>query len=272
VQKPASTKKSRKRKGKKNEEETTDTIAAPVTIFMQMNMTSGNSIDIGKKPRFEVSAPLDSLHIERIHLQVQKDTLWEDMNFQWVPDSVHPLRYTMLAEPHYTPGGSYRVCIDSAAMHNIYGHPIDQCQFTFKEKKVDDYAHLLFNVTGIEGPAFIELLNSSDKPLQRADVINKQAKFVNVTPGTYYVRLIADTNGNGRFDTGNLFEHIQPEKVYYFSGELQLRSNWSINQNWDVNEIPVLKQKPEQVKKNKPKEKKEKKSKNEEYLRKRGKL
>jgi len=273
VPKPESNKKSRKRKGKKEEEETlADSIQAPVTIFMQLKMLSAGSIDIGQKPRFETSAPLDSLHTERIHLQMQKDTLWVDMSFKLVPDSIHPLRFTMIAEPHFSPGGSYRVQVDSAAMHNIYGHPLDKCQFTFKEKKIEEYAHLLFNVTGIEGPAYVELLNSSDKPLYRADVINKQAKFINVSPSTYYVRLIADTNNNGRFDAGNLFEHIQPERVYYFGSELQLRGNWSINQNWDVNELPVLKQKPDQVKKNKPKEKKEKKSKNEEYLRKRGKL
>jgi len=267
-------KKGHKRK-KKGEEAAADTIPAdtiPPIVFMNMKMVSGNTIDIGQKPIFEVSEPLDSLHIERFHLQIQKDTIWEEMPLRLELDSLHPLRYTLYADPHFTPGGSYRLTADSAALHNIYGQPLAATKFTFKEKTPEDYAHLLFTITGYTGPAYVEILNGSDKPLQRSKVINGKAKFVNIAAGTYYARLVADANNNGRFDPGNLDTHLQPEKVFYFASELQLRANWSFDQSWDLNETPILLQKPEKVRINKPKKQTEKKSKNEEYLRRKGKL
>lgn len=260
---------------KKDEEATIDSILAdtvPTVIHMNMKMISGNVIDIGQKPRFEMSEPLDSLRLNMFHLQIQKDSLWEDMPLRLVADSLHPLRYTLYAEPHFSPGGSYRLVADSAATHGIYGHPMAAGKFAFKEKTPEEYAHLQFSIIGCQGSAFVEILNASDKPLQHAKVINGKAKFVNIPAGNYFARLVADANDNGLFDGGNLDEHVQPENVYYFASELQLRANWSLDQNWDLNEIPILLQKPEKVRINKPKKQTEKKSKNEEYLRRKGKL
>lgn len=269
-------KKRGRKRGKGDSEETAaDSVKAdtlkPVT-YMELKMLSQGAIDIGAKPRFEVSAPLDTLYTERFHLQRQQDTLWVDMPIRWVADTLHPRRYTLVAEPHFSPGGNYRLSNDSAAMIDIYGQPLKAGKFTFKEKKPEDYAHLLFNVTGVQGPAYIELLDNKDKPKQRAAVVNGVAKFVHVPAGNYFARLVVDVNGNGKHDAGSLFEHRQPEEVFYFGAPINLRANWEMSQQWDVRETPLLQQKPNDVKVNKPKEQKQKKSKNEEYLRKLGKL
>ncbi len=74
-----------------------------------------------------------------------------------------------------------------------------------------------------------------------------------VTPGTYYARAFVDANHNGRWDTGNLADSIQPEDVFYFPKKLNLRKNWDIDQEWALFETAVDMQKPEDIKKNKPK-------------------
>lgn len=264
------------KKGKRSKKATTteveDSIAVKNITYMSIKQTVGATLEIGQKPRFEVSAPLDSLHLDKLHLQYKQDTLWVDMPFQWVADSLHPCLYTLLAEPHFNPGFEYQLLVDSAAMHDIYGHPCNKAKLSFKEKIPEDYAHLLFNLEGLTGPAFVQLLNAKDQPVQQVKVIDNVAKFIHVPAGNYFARLVIDSNQNGRFDTGNLSEHIHPESVYYFNAQLQLRANWTVQQNWNVNEIPLLEQKPNEVKINKPKEPREKKSKNEEYLRKLGKL
>lgn len=268
--KPDDKKSGKKRKGKKNDAET-DSIPSVQITYMNLRQIVGQNLEIGTKPRFETSAPLDSIHLDMIHLQYQKDTSWIDMGFQWVKDSLNPRKFTLLAEPHYTPQYSYQLVVDSAAMRDIFGNPINKTVLKFKEKSTEDYAHLLFNITGVSEPAFVELLNSKDKPVQSVKIINNQARFVHVPAGTYYARMVIDKNQNGKFDTGNLFKRQQPEQVYYLNAELQLRANWTVQQNWNPTETPLLEQKLEAVKQNKPKEKKEKKSKNEEYLKKQGK-
>lgn len=260
----------KKRKGKKNKANE-DSIPSVEITYMKMDQIAGKTLEIGGKPRFEVSAPLDSIHLDKIHLQYQKDTLWVDMQFDWEADSLHPRRFTLKAKPHFTPKFSYQLVVDSAAMHDIFGHPINKTIFKFKEKSPEDYAHLLFNIEGVHEPAFVQLVNSKDKPIQQAKVINNQARFVHVPAGTYYARMVIDANQNDKFDTGNYFKRQQPEQVYYLNAQLQLRANWTVQQSWNPQETPVLKQKLDEVKQNKPKEKKEKKSKNEEYLQKFGK-
>ncbi|MBQ0057233.1 MAG: Ig-like domain-containing protein [Bacteroidales bacterium] len=266
-------KKKGKRRKKKDADAEEDSVKVIPTTFMTLRMLGGTNLDIGHKPVIEASAPLGDINLEAIRLERQQnDTLWTGMPFRWEADSIHPRRFTIIADPHFSPGESYRLDIDSAAMHNIYGHPIDKQKITFKEKRQEDYAHLLINIEGISEHAYVELLDKSDKPVQRAEVVGNQAKFVHVNAGTYYARLVIDSNNNGRFDAGNLESHIQPETVYYLNVELQLRANWSVSQTWAPKSVPLLEQKLDAVKQNKPKEKKERKSKNEEYLRKLGKL
>lgn len=257
-----------KKKGKRNkkeEEAAADTLPPP-TVFMTLKMLE-KTLEIGKKPHLESSAPIDTIYLDKIHLEIQKDTLWENMAFELVRDSLSHRRYTLLAKPHFSPGQSYRLQIDSAAMYDIYGHPIDNASLAFNEKKTDEYAHLLINVNGIEGNAFVQLLNEKDMPVQQVAVKNGQAKFPQAPVGKYYARLVQDKNGNGKFDAGWLPSRTQPEQVFYLPKVLEMREGWQYSETWDATALELHKQKPEDVKQNKPKEKQKRKSKNEEYLR-----
>ena len=256
-------KKKKKRRKKDQEEAPKDTL--PKTVFMSIKLLD-SKIDVGKRPRFETSAPLDSLNTEALHLEQQKDTIWVPLDFELVQDSLRLRRYTLHAKPHFSPGQNYRLICDSASMFDIYGHPLDSIAMTFSEKKSDEYAHLLVNVQGVEGEAFVQLLNEKDNPMQQASVKNGQARFPQAPVGKCYVRLVEDRNGNGIFDVGSLDGRIQPENVFYLPKMLEMRENWDYSETWNVRATELDKQKLEELKQNKPKEKKEKKSKNEEYL------
>ena len=256
-------KKKKKRRKKDLEEAPKDTL--PKTVFMSIKLLD-SKIDVGKRPRFETSAPLDSLNIEALHLEQRKDTIWVPLEFELVQDSLRLRRYTLHAKPHFSPGQNYRLICDSASMHDIYGHPVDSTAMSFSEKKSDEYAHLLVNVQGVEGEAFVQLLNEKDNPMQQVSVKNGQARFPQAPVGKCYVRLVEDRNGNGIFDVGSIDGRIQPENVFYLPKMLEMRENWDYSETWNVRATELDKQKLDELKQNKPKEKKEKKSKNEEYL------
>ena len=174
--------------------------------------------------------------------------------------------YTLHALPHFSPGQEYRITVDSASVRDIYGHPINHTTLTFNEKKPDEYAHLLLNIIGAEGPAFVQIVSEKDKLVQQMPVKGGQAKFVHIPAGKYYARLVEDRNNNGKFDVGSLDGRIQPEEVYYFSTLLELRVNWDFSQTWNIHALDPTAQKPKELIQNKPKEKTQRKSKNEEYL------
>jgi hypothetical protein len=256
-----------KRRSKK-QAEAADSL--PQVTFMTFKSLIGDGLDIGRRPRFEVSAPLSQLDTAGIRLEVKVDTLWRPMTYRWKADTTNLRRFEVAAVPHFTPGNSYRLMVDSAAMHDIFGNPVAATKIEFKERVPDDYAHLLFRVSGVTGAAFVQLLNEHDQPVQQAPVVSGQAKFVHVMPGNYYARLVVDENNNGRFDGGNLAAHRQPEQVYYYPQKLELRANWQFSQEWNVLATDVVRQKPDDLKTNKPKEKEKKKSRNEEYMRQHG--
>ena len=263
--------KDKNKRRKKGEDEELQSGSLPKIIFMDVNLLSGKDLDIGNKPVFEASSPIDSIDLRGIHLEIQKDSIWQEMKFSIVHDSLHLRRYSVIANPHYKPGETYQIRIDSAAIHDIFGNPVNVTKMEFKEKVPEDYAHLLFNISGTTGPVFVELLSEKDIAVYRVKLVDGKAKFVNVKEGKYYVRLVEDRNNNGKWDTGNFEKRIHAENVYYFNAELQLRANWDIQQTWDVKQIDLIRQKPDTIKKNKPKEKQEKVSKNAEYLAKMGK-
>ena len=257
-------KKSKSKKNKKEEEAVVDSV--PKMVFVKVAMLGKTPIDIGARPRFEVSAPLDTLDLSHLHLEQMKDSSWVKMDFRLEQDSLLLRRYTLHAIPHFSPGGSYRLIADSASMHDVYGHPVDSTCISFTEMKVEDYAHLVFNITGVEGPAFVQLLDEKDKPVKQVTVKDNQAKFVNIPAGKYYARLVEDRNANGKFDPGAVLEHRAPERVYYFESLLELRT-WQYSQSWNIHSKATSLQKPKDLIQNKPKEKAKKKNRNEEYLR-----
>ena len=63
---------------------------------------------------------------------------------------------------------------------------------------------------------------------------------------------------------------IQPEEVFYFPKVWEMKANFEFEENWDVNAIPVDKQKLDEIKKQKPEETKKVQDRNKERARKLG--
>ena len=103
---------------------------------------------------------------------------------------------------------------------------------------------------------YVELLDKSDKPVRKIMVKNNEAKFQDLHPGTYYARLFIDENKDGVWTTGNYEQKRQPEEVYYYPRQYEIRAFTDHEESWDVNEVPVTRQKPLEITKNKPEVKK----------------
>ena len=65
--------------------------------------------------------------------------------------------------------------------------------------------------------------------------------FEYIRPGKYTFRLIEDSNNNNIWDTGNYLQKVNPEPVYYFSNEIEVRANWDLNEIFDLNQTQIIK-------------------------------
>lgn len=231
-----------------------DTVPPVKTV--QLMLGNSGTVDVYDALHFSTDEPLDSISQDAVHLEMKTDTVWNK-----VADPPRLLRDSLASILSYridykwAPGGSYRLTIDSLAVKSLYGLSNKTVKEEFTVRNLEDYANLFFRVN-TQGSAFVELLDGSDKVRRTAKVVSGQAEFFNITPGDYYARIILDANANGKWDTGNFAQHLQPEEVYYYPKKLSLKKNWDVDQSWDIYELPIDKQKPDAIKKNKPKKKK----------------
>ena len=243
---------------KKNVKRENDTVPEVIpTVFAEMKIGTSNSHDVNRPLLVQFTNPIDSIDYTAFHLYEKNDTLWlnlPDSTYTLAPDSMQARTY--LLSYKWKPEGEYKIEVDSMAVHDIYGLHTDKKSANFKIKSMQSYSNLYFAITGVTDNAIVQLLNESDKPVANAVVVDGGAEFTYLKPGTYYARLFIDRNGNGKYDTGNYEQKLQPEEVYYYPQSVELRAYWNVEQSWDIYKTAIDMQKPNAIKKNKPKEKK----------------
>ena len=145
----------------------------------------------------------------------------------------------------------------------MYGLSSKKSDTNLRFNSLEKYSSFVLTVKRLgKGTLVAQLVDKSDKVIRQAVVGDDgRAEFYFVKPATYYVRLFADDNGNGVWDTGLWADHRRAEAVYYYGKPIEMRENWDYAEEWDPLAIPVERQKPDDLKKAK-KEKREKKSKN----------
>ncbi|MEI7669655.1 MAG: Ig-like domain-containing protein, partial [Pseudomonadota bacterium] len=76
-----------------------------------------------------------------------------------------------------------------------------------------------------------QVLNEKKEIVFLAAVNGNQTilKFNKLTPRKYFLHLIEDKNNNGLWDSGNYWQHLQPEKIYNYLQEINVRSNWDLD-------------------------------------------
>ncbi len=254
----------KKEKKKKKDDEpkfTVDSITGdtvfidPDREYISISAKSGNPQDLGKPLLIEMSLPLERLDSSAVHLQAMVDTVWNDIPFTMRPDSVGPLLLSRV-DAKWEPGGKYKFTIDSLAATSIYGPWNKKFEHQFTLKQPEDYANLKVDLPGLDSlQVVVELLSTADVPVMRGVKApgKTSAEIRLINPGKYFMRLFIDDNLNGKWDTGSMSGSVQPEEVYYFAKNLNLKKNWDVTQEWDIYELPVDAQKPYAIKKNKPK-------------------
>lgn len=257
--------KERKKKEKKGEK-----IEPEPTKFLTLNVDAPSAFDLDRNVYLSFDEPVASIDTAAIHMEIKKDSLWEEIPFLFVSDSVLPRKYEILAE--WEPEKEYQLSIDSMAFKGVYGLHTNKVKQTMKVKKLNEYGTILLNITAADSTAVVELLDGSGKVLRQQRITPQNtADFYYLNPGTkFYIRLFNDRNGNGVWDTGKYSEHLQPEEVYYFPKVWEMKANFDFEENWNINAVPVEKQKLDEIKKQKPEETKKIQDRNKERARKLG--
>ena len=232
----------------------------PRTKELGYRFSGNGSMDVNGNVRFTFDEPLLRADDSAIRLYEKVDTNWVPMEFVFRASDSSIKEYMLYAE--WRPEKRYRVDVDSAAFKGIYGGVSTKMSREMAFRSLDDYAVLYVNVPAAGNKAIVQLLTSKETVYMQEQAKGGRCTFYFIKPGTYYLRMIIDENGNGVWDTGDFEKGIQPEKVYYYHHALDLRALFEYSQDdWDIN-TPLERQKPLEITKQKPPKERKKQNRN----------
>jgi uncharacterized protein (DUF2141 family) len=138
------------------------------------------------------------------------------------------MKYRWRAKANYT------LTINEGAVTDIYGDKNKKQIKKFVLDNPENYSQLTLKITVPDsvGAYVVELLLNDQKTPLRTDRVTKSTSLVyrNYPTGKYTVRVIYDTNKNGKWDPGNLKLKTQPENIWINDKIIDLRPNWELEE------------------------------------------
>lgn len=196
-------------------------------------------VEIGRQMELVFSFPLRSVDSSAFFLQEiyrkEKDTQTVS-TFHLNMNPEQPCR--LILDHTLKPSRDYILIIKDSACVAYNGQYNDSLlmRFTIKGKK--DYGQTLFRIHfPITADYIVQLADDKNNTryeyLLPSDSLTGDSAvvlFPHVAEGKYRLRIIADKNGNRRWDTGKYLLHIQPEPVYYAPKTFEVKNRWTLEE------------------------------------------
>ncbi len=165
-------------------------------------------------------------------VDLTKITLLEDSiprsGFTFTKDSIDFLTYNF--KYLFKKKEKYILKLGEGAMTGIFNAKNKEITKTFTLANADDYATMILkvNVPDSGKNYILEIVNEKKDQVVSTRLITKNETITlpNYKPGVYFGRIVYDSNKNGIWDTGNVKEGSQPEKIWYEPKELSMKANW----------------------------------------------
>lgn len=212
------------------EQQKSDTIVRWLNI--KSNFPRSGAFDIHEPVRLSFSEPLESVNLEKILLLEDSVVVEPEI---LLPDELQ--RMVTINYP-WQDTTDYKLFIPDSVFKGIYGHYNDTLQQKFKTRMLSEYGNLNLNIEHSlnEGQLIILLVNDKDQIIRKriSNLEEKNFNFMLLLPGNYKVRVIHDKNSNNQWDTGVYMDATQPERVYEFDKNLELRGNWDLEETFVI--------------------------------------
>lgn len=106
-----------------------------------------------------------------------------------------------------------------------------------KIPKAEEVGTLAIEVNTQEHNFEVQLLTADNK-LSQSIRNSKKHTFNNVLPGEYKLMVIIDSNNNRKWDPGNFYKRIEPEKTLFYKS-IENKFSFPIRANWEVGPLVI---------------------------------
>ena len=129
---------------------------------------------------------------------------------------------------------SYLIKLFPGALTDFFEKTNDTLTFNVNTRLESDYGTLNLSLQNVERfPVIVQLLDAKYN-LVTSEYLseNREVFFEALSPNKYFLRIIYDTNENGRWDPGSFLNRREPERIIYYPTQLEIRANWSLNETF----------------------------------------
>lgn len=194
-------------------------------LSFQYNTNATSKLKPGTDLTLKASYPID--HFDAALVNLKEDST-DVSDFTLQKDTADTRLFTLLY--HWKQNVNYTLILNEDAFTDIYGGKNKRLPSKrFELDKPENYSLLTLNVTVPDtGKSYIVELLNDKKDVLRHDVIRKNIALVykNYLTGKYNVRVVYDENNNGKWDSGNVKQKLQPENIWVDPDIITLRPNW----------------------------------------------
>lgn len=233
------------RERKKAEEAGEEYTPPPAKNPFGYRITSSGDINPEQGLEFEFDYPLVKLDTAAIAL-IETDDKQQERNvpITLTRDTTNMRRWRLMTK--WGDGLKYKLSIPDSTFIDVAGYANDSISKDLTTMAAEKFAKVIVDLRGrSDSASYILQLTAADGK----KVINEirgaktgQHTFNYVPEGEVCVRVVEDANGNGRWDSGNLIESRQPERVEVYRNErdeevISTKMNWDVEIVADMNRL-----------------------------------
>jgi hypothetical protein len=211
------------RKGKK------ETFTRNITF--KYNIDNNQLLQPGKDLLITSNLPIDSFDPNLIALT--EDSLQVNFTAQKDPNNSK----LIVLKYKFKQKANYQLTLNEYAFTDIYGDKNKKSFRRFTLNKAENYGTLTIklNVPDTSKAYVVQILNS-EKQLLKTVSITKNTPVIlkDYLTGKYKVRVIYDNNRNGIWDSGSVKRGTQPEHIWLYIKDINLRANWETEESVDI--------------------------------------
>ena len=193
---------------------------------LKFNISKNSTIDIYSDIKITSSNPIVEVNYDSIWLVRFKDSVEIDESYSSSSSNVEHRSFFL--KVNWIPDTRYVLTVMPGAVKDIYGMKHDTTIINFSTPSLEYYGNLAIELSGIRTNMVVQILDGGQVKYSKSVNSNGILHFDNLAPQKYSLRLVYDVNNNGKWDTGDFSKRLQPEEVYYYQQEINIRSNWDV--------------------------------------------
>jgi uncharacterized protein (DUF2141 family) len=198
---------------------------------LSVSILNKSQLSFGSSLKLFFPIPLLSVDSSRIQLFDDSAKKIIPLRLAMTKDSVTNLESLQILNS-FKEEYPYSLTLNDSVFRGIDNSVNDSSGISFRYGTVQDEGRLGIKITLSDSanPYFAQVL-SGNAVVKKMNLVKGLNRFTlnNLQPGTYTLRVIQDRNHNGKWDTGDYWKKIQPEKYFYYKSPINLRANWVIN-------------------------------------------